>query len=117
MKLNEGRSAFPIHKTERMDTKSLHEPERTRNGAIRHNPHDHVHTFRHQGNKIPEVIVRRLGLRKFTIRLRFRGMNQIRELQRILNEEDRNVVADNIPVPLLCIKLDCETADVTRQVD
>jgi hypothetical protein len=40
-------------------------------------------------------------------------MDNIRELYRILNEKDRNIVPDYIPVPFLGIKFDGEPSDVS----
>ena len=39
-------------------------------------------------------------------------MHQIGKLHRILNEEHRNVVADQIPVALIGVKLDSESAHI-----
>ena len=55
-------------------------------------------------------------LREIAIRLLFRGVNQIRELDCILYEEDRDVVAHDIPVALFGIKLHGEAAHIARQV-
>jgi len=44
-------------------------------------------------------------------------MDEIGEFYGILNEENRNVVADQVPVALLGVKLDGKPAYVTRCVD
>ena len=44
------------------------------------------------------------------------GMDQVREFDRILNKEDRNIVSDKIPIPFLCIELDSKSADITGKV-
>lgn len=41
------------------------------------------------------------SLGNFTIRARFDRMDQIRELNRILNKKDGNIVADNVKVALV----------------
>ena len=43
-------------------------------------------------------------------------MDDIGELDRILDEEHRDVVADEVPVALLRVELHCEAADVTGEV-
>jgi len=44
-------------------------------------------------------------------------VDQVLELDRVLNEKHRDVVADQIPVALLGVELDREAADVARRVD
>lgn len=46
------------------------------------------------------------------VRLRLHGMNHIRKFERVLNEEDRNVVANDVPVTLLGVELDRESPNV-----
>ena len=55
-------------------------------------------------------------LREIAIRLLFRGVNQIRELDRILDEEHRDVVAHDIPVALFGVELHREAAHIARQI-
>ena len=43
-------------------------------------------------------------------------MDQIRKFYRVLNEEHRDVVADDVPIALLGIKLDGEAAHVARKI-
>lgn len=66
--------------------------------------------------KIPKVIMRRLSLRHLVLRLGFNRMNDIRELDRVLNKEDRNVIPDNIPVSLRGIHLDGEPAHIAHRI-
>src|SRR5580704_9554346 len=44
------------------------------------------------------------------------GVDQIRELHGILNKEDRNVIADEVPVAFVGIELDREAAHIARGV-
>src|SRR5579871_817032 len=99
-----------------MHAEPFHEAEGARYRTIRHNPHRHVNGFGSQRNEIPEVIVCRLRLRKTAIRLLFRGMNKIRKLDRILNEENRDVIPYQVPVAFLGIELDRETSHIAREV-
>ena len=60
--------------------------------------------------------MRRLGLWEAAIWLRLGRVDEVGELDCVLNEEDRDVVADEIPVSLLGVELDCEAADVAGEV-
>src|ERR1700759_166577 len=75
-----------------------------------------MHAFRREADEVPEIIMRRLGLRKSAVRLLFDRVNQIRKLDRILNEENRDIITHDIPVSFLGIKLDREAANVSRKV-
>jgi len=44
--------------------------------------------------------MRRLGLGKFPIRLRLGRVNDVGKLDGVLDEEDRDVVSDQVPVSL-----------------
>jgi hypothetical protein len=57
-----------------------------------------------------------LRLRDFAIRLRFAGMNHVRELDAVLDEEHRDVVADQVEVALAGVELDREAAGVANGV-
>ena len=43
-------------------------------------------------------------------------MNQVGKFHRVLNEENRNIVADQIEIALVGIKLHRETAHVARGI-
>ena len=60
--------------------------------------------------------MRRLGLRKAAIGLGLGRVDQVGKLDGVLDEEDRDVVADDVPVALFGIKLDGKAAHVARQV-
>ncbi len=105
MKLHERGLALLIDEPERVDAKALHHAQAARQRPIGHRPHQHVRRLGHQRNEIPKRIVRRRGLRHREMRLRFRRMDQIRKLHRVLNEENRDVVADEVPVPFVGVEL------------
>src|SRR5436190_15683736 len=44
-------------------------------------------------------------------------MHEIRKLDRVLNEKYRHVVADEIPVAALRVKLDGKSAHIARQIE
>ncbi len=56
-------------------------------------------------------------LRITSIGFHLDGMDQVRKLHGVLNEEDGNVVPDHIEVAFLGVKLNGESAHVARQVD
>src|SRR5512140_2064049 len=100
-----------------MHAKAFDHAQRTRDGAIRHDPHHRMHGFRRERNEIPERVVRGCRLRKAAVRLHLDGMNEVGKFDGVLDEEDRDVVADQVPVAFLGVKLDCKPAYVTRGVD
>ena len=60
--------------------------------------------------------MRGLRLREAAVGLLLGGVDQVGELDRVLDEEHRDVVADEIPVALLRVELHREAADVAREV-
>jgi hypothetical protein len=44
-------------------------------------------------------------------------VNKVRELHRILDEEHRDVVADQVPIALFGVELHGEAAHVARRID
>ena len=96
--------------------KPFHEAERPRDGPVGHDPHEHVRGFGHQGREVPEVVMRGLRLREAPVGLLLGRVDQVGELDRVLDEEHRDVVADEIPVALARVELDREPAHVPCQV-
>jgi hypothetical protein len=117
MEFHECRFALGVDEAERMDSEPFDHAVGARDGAIRHYPHQHVHALGHQRREIPERVVRRGGLRKAAVWLHLHGVDQVGKLDGILDEEHRDVVADQIEVAFLGIELDGEAAHVARQVD
>ena len=54
----------------------------------------------------------RRGLRHRKVRLRLRCVHEVGKLHRILDEEDGDVVADQIPIAFIGVELDREAADI-----
>ena len=117
VELDEGRFVLGVDQPEGVDAEAFHEAEGARDGAVRHDPHDHVHAFGRQRDEVPEIVVRRLRLREGAVGLRLHRMDQVGKLDRVLDEEDRDVVADEVPVAFLGVELDGEAAHVARQVE
>jgi hypothetical protein len=60
--------------------------------------------------------MRRLRLRNLIVRLWLSSVYHIGELHGILNEEYRNVVANNVPVTLFSVELDSKSTDIADGV-
>ncbi len=60
--------------------------------------------------------MRRLRLRKGAVGLLLDRMDDVRKLDGVLDEEHRDVVADDVPVAFLGVELDGKAAHVARQV-
>ena len=116
VELHEHGLARLIDQAEGVHAEALHHAVAARNGAVRHDPHLHVHRFGHQRDEIPEGVVRARGLRHREVRLGLQRMHQIRKLHRVLDEEHRDVVADQIPVAFIGVELDREAAHVAHRV-
>jgi hypothetical protein len=117
MEFDECGLVLRVHEPKGMDAKALHEAKRARNCTVGHHPHDHVHAFGGEADEVPEIIVRRLRLGKGAVWLFLHCMDQVRKLDRVLDEENRNVVADDVPITLLGVELHGEAADIPREVD
>ena len=57
-----------------------------------------------------------LTLGNLVVRLGFHRMNEVRELDSILDKEDWDVVADEIPVALLRIELGREASNIADSI-
>ena len=100
-----------------MYAKPFHEPERARDGAVRHDPHDHVHALGREGYEVPEIVMRGLGLGKAAVGLWLHCVHDIGELDRILDEEHGDVVADKVPVALSRVELDRKPAHIPGEIE
>ena len=70
--------------------------------------------LRSESGEIPEIIVSGLTLRNFSLGLGFSRVNDVREFDCILNEEDWNVVANEVPIALTGVELDSKTTDISN---
>ena len=116
VELDEHRLAFGIYQPEGVHAKALHLREAARQGAVAHHPHQHVGGFGREAREVPEGVVRRSRLRHAVVGLGLDGMDEIGKLHCVLNEEHRDVVAHQVPVALVGIKLHREAAHVARHV-
>ena len=79
-------------------------------------PHDHMRCLGLQAYKVPKVVMGSLCLGDLIMWFWLDSMNEVRELDGVLNKENRNVVADDIPVPFLCVHLESKSSHVTDSV-
>ena len=101
VELHERRPARGVDEPERVDAEALHEPERARDGPVRHRPHQHVRRLRHRATtKSQKLSCAVCGLREAAVGLLLGRVDQVGELDRVLDEEHRDVVADDVPVAL-----------------
>lgn len=75
-----------------------------------------AHTFRLKTNEVPEVVVSTLSRWDFIVRLGLDGVHNVGKLDCVLYEEHRNVVADDVPVPLVGVELDREPTNVAHRI-
>jgi hypothetical protein len=116
VELHKDALAIGIDHAECVHAEALHHAVAARDRAVRHDPLLHMGGLRHQRHEIPEGVVRAGSLRHCVMRLGFDGMNEVGKLHRVLDEEHRDVVADEIPIALVGIELHGETAHVARGV-
>src|ERR1700737_2627888 len=100
---------FIINETEGMYPKPFHHSETTGNSAVGHHPHNHMHRFRHQGNKIPKGIVCGARLWNFIVRLGFDSMNQVRKFNGVLNKKYGYIIAYQVIIAFLRIELNSKS--------
>ena len=117
VKLHEGGVSRGVDEAEAVNTKAFDHAQRARQGAVGHDPHHHVHRLRRQRDVVPEGVMRAGRLREAAVGLHLHRVDQVGELDRILDEEHRQVVAYQVPVALLAVELDGKATHVARRVD
>ena len=100
---------FGIDEAEGMAAESVHMAVRIWNTAVAHDNSNLVQCFRKRGPEIPVVF----GTSHIGARITLDGMIEVRKLERVTQEENRCIVADQVPVAFLGIKLHGKTADIT----
>ena len=99
-----------------MYPEALHGPVAARDRPVGHHPGEHVRRLGHQRNEVPERVVRARGLGHRVVRLGLDGVHEVGKLHRVLDEEHRDVVSDQVPVAFVGIELHREAADVAHRV-
>ena len=116
VKLHEARLALRIHEAEGVDAEAVHHSEAARDGAIGERPHDYVHAFRDERDEVPEGVVGGGCLGHFVVRFRFARVDDVRELDGVLDEEHRDVVADQVEDAFVGVELRREAAHIANGV-
>ncbi|SIH97382.1 Uncharacterised protein [Mycobacteroides abscessus subsp. abscessus] len=99
-----------------MDSEAFHGAEGPWDAAIGHLPHRVVGRLRVQRDEVPERVMSALRLRDLTVGLRLRSVDDIRELDGVLDEEDRDVVADEIEDAVRGVELRGEASGVSHGI-
>ncbi len=101
-----------IDETEGVAAEAVHVAVGGGNAAVAHDDGDLVQRL---GQRAPEVPVVQ-GAAHVGARVALHGMVQVGELQRVAQEENRRVVAHQVPVALLGVELHGEAADIALGV-
>src|SRR3954447_1979782 len=89
----------------RVDAGTLHHAIVCRNPPRRIDERHHMERFRGTGTKIEKP----LAVLDICNWVRFKRMDHVRELNRIANEKNLQVITDEIPVTVFRIKLYCKS--------
>ena len=95
---------------EGVHAEALHRPVRARDAAVGHVPDRVVLGLGVQRDEVPERVVGALRLRDLAVRVRLAGVDDVGELDPVLDEEHRDVVADQVEGALVR----CRTSSRTR---
>ncbi|CDN42513.1 hypothetical protein BN871_BK_00360 [Paenibacillus sp. P22] len=104
--------AMLVHPFERMDAGAAHLAVVRGNAFVGEQMHQHVGGLGSQRHEIPVAV----GCLQVRAWIRLQGVDHVRELHRVADEEDRQVVADKIVVPLRRIELDGEAARIAQRL-
>jgi hypothetical protein len=116
VELHERGLAFGVDQPEGVDAEALHHPVGPGYRAVGHLPHDVVGRLGVRGDEVPERVVRALRLRDLAVRMWLGGVDDVRELDPVLDEEHRDVVADEVERALLGVELRGEPTRVAHGV-
>ena len=105
-------SPVGVHPLEGVRSEAVHPAQAGRAATVTEEPGELVGQFRRETEEVPDV-VRLLNLGP---RIRLLGVDEVGELQRVADEEDRGVVADEVVVAVLGVELHRETPWVTGGV-
>ncbi len=104
--------AARVHPHVGVRAEAVHVPVRLRDAAVAHQPGDLVCRLRAQRPEVPlHVVVAQARAGQALLRA-----DEVRELDRVLDEEDRRVVADQVVVALFGVELQREAARVAPGV-
>lgn len=96
VELDELRGAVISNEAERVHTEAVHVAERPDDAVLCHGPEERVQGARLLAEEVPGRVMGSGGLRNLPVRHRLDGVNEIREENGILDEENRDVVANDV---------------------
>ena len=94
---------------------AMHETVAIRNATVAHEDHDLMDRLRVLGKVVPERS-RIIGMSQVRRRISLLGVDEVRELGGVSQEEDRSVVCHMIPIALLSSELDGKASGVSSAV-
>jgi hypothetical protein len=101
-----------VHPLERVRAEAVHVAVARRDAAIAEQPGELVGRLRAPGEEIPDD----LGLLLVGVGVVLLAVDEVGELERIADEEDRRVVAREVPVAVLGIELQRESARIAHAI-
>lgn len=90
----------------------VHETITVRNSTVAEMEQELVSRLRAQRHEVPEHV----GVLQVSLWISFLRVDEAREEHRVANEEDRRIVADQIPDSVLSVEFGCETTRITKSV-
>lgn len=103
-------------KAEGMHTESIHMAERPGDTVAGHGPEQRMHGARLAREEVPGGVVRRGSLRDLIVSARLDGVNQIREKDGVLDEEDGDIVSHQVEVSFVGIEAGREAVDIASEI-
>ena len=98
-----------IDEAEGMAAESMHMAVRIRNTAVTHDDGHLVQRFRERGAEVPLI----LGTSHIGAGVSLDSMVEVRKLERVAQEEDGCIIADQVPVAFFGVELHGKAADIT----
>jgi hypothetical protein len=98
------------------DAEAFHGSVGPGDSSIAHVPEDVVGGFGVERHEIPERVVGRMRLGDLAVGMGLAGVDDVGELDAVLDEEHRDVVADQVEVALIGVELDRKASGVTHRV-
>jgi hypothetical protein len=116
VELDEAAAALGVDEAEGVDAEAVHHAQAAGDAAVGHDPQEHVDGLGGEPDEVVEGVVGRGGLGDLVVGFGLHGVDQVGELDRVLDEEDGDVVADEVEDAVLGVELDGEAAGVAGGV-
>ena len=116
VELDQGGLTGGVQQPEGVHPEALHGAVGARDAAVGHVPDRVVLRLGVQRDEVPERVVSALRLRDLAVRVRLAGVDDVGELDPVLDEEHRDVVADEVEGALRGVELRREATGVTDRV-